>query len=230
MIRPHRRRALSPHLVEQAKVVPSGNLEVFTDIVQGTEDWFNIRKGIVTASELSVVQAKGRDGGPSIERRRYYLKLAGEIISGLPREESYKSAAMTRGSAMEPEARKMYAFMQDVEPQVVGFIRNGRVGCSPDSLIGSDGGLEIKSAAAHVQIECLMKPDDWFPPEHYDQVMGSIWIAEREWWDLVIYSPGMPMFRRRLIRDQNAINNISIAVDQFYTEMDAIVDKLRGMQ
>ena len=71
---------------------------------------------------------------------------------------------------MEDEARNMYAFMKDASPQRVGFIRNGTKGASPDSLLDHNGGLEIKSAAAHVQIERLLK--DELPAEHKAQVHG----------------------------------------------------------
>jgi hypothetical protein len=33
----------------------------------------------------------------------------------------------------------------DVEPQRIGFLKRGRVGCSPDSFIGNDGLHEIKT-------------------------------------------------------------------------------------
>ena len=52
---------------------------------------------------------------------------------------------MERGRLQEDDARRLYAFMADVDPVRVGFIRAGRRGCSPDSLIGEDGGLEIKT-------------------------------------------------------------------------------------
>jgi hypothetical protein len=82
---------------------------------------------------------------------------------------------MERGKLMEDEARDLYAFMHGIDPQRVGFIRNGDKGASPDSLIGDKGGLEIKSAAAHIQIARLLA--DELPSEHKAQVQGSMWVA-----------------------------------------------------
>jgi hypothetical protein len=109
-------------------------------------------------SEFSTVMAKGKDGGKSVTRKTYMLKLAGEILTGEPME-SYSNVHMERGKEQEAEAREAYELMRDVDCQQVGFIVNGDKGCSPDSLIGSDGGLEIKTALPHIQVERLLKGD-----------------------------------------------------------------------
>ncbi len=113
------------------------------DCDQGSETWFQSRLGIPTASEFSTVLAKGKDGGKSLTRKTYLMKLAGEILTGEPME-SYSNQHMERGKEQEAEAREAYELMKDVDCQQVGFIRNGDRGCSPDSLIGSEGALEIK--------------------------------------------------------------------------------------
>jgi hypothetical protein len=53
---------------------------------QGEPEWFAARLGIPTASEFSTVMAKGKDGGKSVTRRTYMLKLAGEILTNEPME------------------------------------------------------------------------------------------------------------------------------------------------
>jgi len=112
------------------------------DCEQGSELWFQCRAGIPTASEFSTVMARGKDGGASITRLKYMRQLAGEILTGEPAPEGYSNAYMARGHELEDEARSLYAFMRDAEPQRVGFIRNGQKGASPDSLIGDTSGLE----------------------------------------------------------------------------------------
>src|SRR4051812_4435301 len=101
---------------------------------QGSPEWFAARAGIPTASMFATVMASGKNGGESKGRRTYMLKLAGEIITGEPMD-NYSNGHMERGHVMEPEARDLYSFMTDAEPELVGFIRNGRKGASPDSLI-----------------------------------------------------------------------------------------------
>jgi hypothetical protein len=191
---------------------------------QGTADWYAARLGIPTASMFATIMAKGKDGGDSKTRRDYLLKLAGEIVTGEPMD-TYSNGHMERGKAMEDEARDLYAFMKDADPVRVGFIKNGAKGCSPDSLIGDAGGLEIKTALAHIQIDRLLR--DTLPPEHKAQVQGGLWVAEREWWDFVSYSPKLPLFVHRVHRDDGYIANLAGAVAAFNDELAETVERIR---
>jgi hypothetical protein len=197
------------------------------DCEQGSPEWFSARAGIPTASEFHTVMAKGKGGGESLTRKTYLLKLAGEIITGEPME-SFTNAHMERGKAMEDEARDLYSFMTDSDPLRVGFVTNGKAGASPDSLIGDRGGLEIKTKLPHLLIDLLLKGE--MPPEHKAQVQGCMWIAEREWWDFAAYWPKLPLFTKRIIRDDTYIRTIADAVDQFNDELDATVARLRAME
>lgn len=199
-------------------------IEIF-DCDQGSPDWFACRLGIPTASEFATVMAKGKDGGASLTRAKYMRQLAGEIITG-ELAESYSNAHMDRGKAMEDEARETYAFIHDADIRRVGFIRNGQKGGSPDSLIGANGGLEIKTALPHIQIERLIRDD--LPPEHKAQVQGNIWVSEREFWDFVSYWPKLPLLVKRVYRDDLYIKHLSEAVDAFNEELAALVERIRS--
>lgn len=198
-------------------------MQIF-DCEQGGEEWKRCRMGIPTASEFSTVMASGRDGGASKTRRAYMLRLAGEILTG-ELAESYSNGHMDRGKAMEDEARDFYAFTRDVEPQRVGFIRNGQKGCSPDSLIGANGMLEIKSALPHILLDKLLRGD--FPAEHKAQCQGGLWVAEREWIDIGVYWRGLPLFVKRATRDEPYIRDMAAAVDAFNAELAEIVERIR---
>lgn len=200
-------------------------MQIF-DCDQGSEEWLKARLGVPTASCFATVMAKGKDGGASKTRADYMRKLAGEILTGQPMD-SYSNGHMERGREWEPDARNLYAFMRDCEPQIVGFIRNGNKGCSPDSLIGKDGGLEIKSAAAHIQVERLLS--NRLPPEHRAQVQGNLWIAEREWWDFTSYCPGLPLLVVREPRDEDYIRSLDAAVNQFNDELAEMVERIRRL-
>jgi len=199
------------------------SLEIL-DMAQGSEAWFQARCGIVTASRFSDVLAKGEGK----TRARYINEIAAEIIRGTPEPDPYTNAHMERGHEQEDEARKAYAFLTDNDPVQVGFLRNGRKGASPDSLIGNNGGLEIKSALGHIQVDRLKR--GLVPSEHVAQVHGCIWVAEREWWDFVSYSPGLPLFVTRVYRDEAYIAQLAKAVDAFLEELDALVASIRTYQ
>lgn len=196
-------------------------LQIFEEMEQGGDDWFQARLGIPTASKFATVMAKGEGK----TRSQYMRQLAGEIITGEPAE-SFTNVHMERGKVMEDEAREHYAFIEDADIQRVGFIRNGKRGASPDSLIGSAGGLEIKTALPHIQIDRLERGT--LPSEHKAQVQGSIWIAEREWWDFVSYWPRLPMLKVRVYRDDTYIKTMADEVDRFNAELAEMVERIRS--
>lgn len=194
-------------------------MEVF-DFEQGEDEWFQARLGIPTASKFATVMAQG-DGKT---RSKYMRTLAGEILTGTPAE-SFTNAHMERGKTMEDEARATYAFLENAEIKRVGFIRNGDKGASPDSLVGTNGGLEIKTAIPDIQIDRLER--NRLPPEHVAQVQGNIWLSEREWWDFVSYWPRLPMLTVRVYRDDAYIKEMSRAVMNFNAELNELVERIR---
>lgn len=199
------------------------DLQIF-DCEQGTPEWFACRMGIPTASEFDSVMAKGRGGSESKTRRTYMFKLAGELITGEPAC-SFTNEHMERGKAMEDEARSLYCMLQDAETSLIGFMRRGDAGCSPDSLIGETGMLEIKTKLPHLQIDVLESGE--VPSEHRAQCQGQLWISGREWVDFVSYWPALPPFIQRIYRDEKYIEHLAAAVDQFNEELQSLVERVR---
>ncbi|MGV2071638.1 lambda exonuclease family protein [Agrobacterium vitis] len=190
------------------------------DCDQNSPEWFSARLGIPTASKFATVMAKGEGK----TRSEYMRKLAGEILTEEP-SESFSSAHTERGHEMEDIARRHYAFITGNSPERVGFIRNGNKGGSPDSLIGESGGLEIKTALPHIQIDRL--ESDRLPPEHKAQVQGNLWISEREWWDFVSYWPKLPLLAVRVYRDEDYIKTMADEIDRFNDELAQLVERIR---
>lgn len=193
------------------------------DCEQGTPEWFAARLGIPTASEFSTVLAKGRGGGESVTRRKYLLTLAAQRLTGEVVQTWAGNEHTERGHAMEDDARRLYAFQNDAEPQLVGFMRRGEAGASPDSLIGDSGLLEIKSKLPHLHLDVIER--DRLPPEHVAQVQGQLWVSGREWCDFVSYWPKLPIFIKRVERDEEYIKTLAQAVADFNGEVAAIVAK-----
>jgi hypothetical protein len=187
---------------------------------QNSPEWLRARAGIPTASMFATVLAKGEGK----TRRTYMMKLAGEIITGDPMD-SFSNEHTERGHEQEPDARDLYAFQTGATLDRVGFIKDGRKGCSPDSLIGEDGGAEIKTRLAHLQAELLCKGE--VPTTHKAQIQGTLWISRRKWWDFVSYCPKMPLFVSRVERDDPYIQKLATEVDAFNRELDAVVAQIR---
>ena len=192
---------------------------------QNSPEWYELRRGLITASMFKTVMAQGKTKGTdSKSRREYMLKLMGERLTGDPMY-MYQNDHMERGKEMEAEARDMYAFMTDLEPKPIGFIKNHGVGCSPDSMIGDDGMLEIKTKLAHLQLEVLLAGK--LPTEHVAQVQGQLWVTCRRWCDFVSYCPRLPLFKIRVYRDETYIESIAKAVDLFEREMATLMEAIQ---
>lgn len=190
------------------------------DCDQNSAEWLSARLGIPTASKFATVMAKGEGK----IRSEYMRKLAGEILTEEP-SESFSNSHTERGHDMEDVARREYSFITGNEPLPVGFVRNGNKGASPDSLIGENGGLEIKTAMPHIQIDRLER--NRLPPEHKAQVQGNIWVTEREFWDFVSFWPKLPMLTLRVYRDEEYIKTMADEIDRFNDELAALVERIR---
>ena len=123
------------------------------NVEQGTPEWFALRAGKPTASEFSKLITS--TGEPSKSMAGYAITLAGEMYAGKPLDAWEGNAYTERGKILEADARRAYAFLNDVEPETVGFVSNDAVqyGCSPDSLINREGILEIKCLKAENHIK-----------------------------------------------------------------------------
>ncbi len=194
-------------------------LQIF-DCEQNSPEWIQARLGVVTCSEFKAVMAKGEGK----TRRKYMLTVIGEKIAGQPFER-YANADMDRGHILEGPAGDEYAIETGNVIQRIGFMRRGDVGYSPDGLIDDTGLLEIKTKLYHLHIECLLSGK--VPTEHVQQCQGGLWVSGREWIDFVSYSPGLPIFIKRLYRDEPFIARIKVEVDDFLAEMRELIEKIR---
>jgi YqaJ-like recombinase protein len=193
----------------------------FFDCDQGTPEWFQARCGVVTASTFSDVLAKGE--GKS--RTKLLYSIAAEILSGKPTPSWGSNVHTERGHEMEGEVRSLYEAFLDHEIAQVGFMRLGRIGCSPDSLVGGNGLLEIKTRLPHLQIEVLERGT--LPPENRAQVQGQLLVSGREWCDYRSYWPGLPQLKLRVHRDETYLKTLQDELDRFHTDVDRIVQKYR---
>ena len=194
---------------------------------QGTPEWLAMRAGHCTASRFKDVLAKGK----GITRRNYLTQIVTERLTGLPCE-SYRNAAMEWGIQQEPMARLSYEASRGVLVVETDFVTQDGiawVGCSPDGLIGEDGGVEIKCPQqSAVHVETLTSK---MPTEHRAQIQGALWITGRKWWDFISYDPRMPenlqLYVERIERDEDYIKTLADEVAAFLSEVESIETQLR---
>jgi len=168
---------------------------------QGTPEWFAARVGKVTASVMDRIITP-KTGKPSAQQHGLICEmLADESMGGAPDGVEFMSRAMEHGVTVEPEARRWYAFDADADVEQVGLCVSdcGRFGCSPDGLVGEDGGLELKCPLAKTHIGYILAGG--LPDDYKAQVHGSLIVTGRSWWDFVSYCYGLPAFKVRVVRD-----------------------------
>lgn len=206
-------------------------MKIIENVEQGSDEWHELRRGVITASRFKDVLAKGRGGAESKTRRAYMLELAAEILTDEV-EVMQPNKYMQWGTEKEPEAKQYYEFMTDTPVEEVAFILVDGFNCgvSPDGLIGGDGGLEIKCPKSTNQIETYLSGK--MPAQHKPQVQGCLWASQRDWWDFVSYDPRIngdaSFFKVRVYRDEEYIDNLANEISVFDGELQALVEKLKN--
>ena len=201
-----------------------------SDIEQGTDEWFAIRCGKVTASRVADVIATTKSGY-SASRANYEAQLICEILTGKPAE-SYSNAAMQWGTETEPLARAQYELKTGNMVNQVGFVVHPMIeqaGASPDGLIGEDGCIEIKCPNTSTHLDTLLSQK--VPSKYITQMTWQMVCAGRKWCDFVSYDPRLPenlqLFIERIELDEDYAKKLQNEVVMFLVEVNEKVEKLR---
>lgn len=201
-------------------------------IAQGTDDWFEARRGCVTASRMADLTDRLKSGAPGAKRTNYMGQLLAERLTGLVTT-SYKSTAMRHGTDTEPEARKHYAFFTNAEVSEAGYVPHpfiAEAGASPDSFVGDDGLLEIKCPDTKNHADVLLTEE--IPEQYLSQCHWQMACTGRKWVDFVSFDPRMPgwgmVFIKRLERDDAIIAALEKDVTEFLVELRDTEHRLRA--
>ncbi len=191
------------------------NRREIIDCVQGTDEWFAARIGIVTASRFKDVLNK------KTGRMTYMMSKLTERQQGRCRD-AFQSDAMKMGIENEKHARKYYEDKLGVNVELVGFVKMGELGSSPDGLVGKNGIIEIKCSEGPSHYTIILKKK--MPTVHIPQVQGNLWITERKWCDFISYDPWgkcNPFYCIRIMRDDIYINEqLKPACERFLQELN----------
>jgi putative phage-type endonuclease len=196
---------------------------------QGSEEWFTIRIGKVTASRVADVIAKTKTGY-SASRDNYMAQLVCERLTG-QKGESFTNAAMQHGTETEPLARAAYEALKDVLVDEVGFVPHPTIemaGASPDGMVGEDGLIEIKCPNTATHIDTLLSQT--VPGKYNTQMQFQMACTGRKWCDFVSFDNRLPeelqLFVMRVPRDEVFIRLIEAEIVQFLAELDDKINKL----
>jgi len=168
-------------------------------VLQGSEEWASLRKGIITASEMRFIMTPATlKAAVNDKAKQHIWELLAQRITNYV-EPHYYGDEMLRGHEDEVEARKLYSkHFSPVEE--CGFITNDEwgftLGYSPDGLIEDrTAGIENKSRRQKYQVQTIV---EWHmsktaPTDYLLQCQTGILVAKLTRLDLISYSGGLPM-------------------------------------
>jgi putative phage-type endonuclease len=178
---------------------------------QGSDAWLRSRVGRITGSRLadvcSYLVIKSRAGESSAKRNNYRMELIAERLTGRAKDH-YVSPSMEWGTDTENEARLAYEGVMREMCEPVGFVLHPKfdfTGASPDSLVGTEGVLEIKCPETTTHLEYI--DAGTVPSEYLPQVAWELACTGRKYVDFVSFDPRIPhdslrFFWRRTGRDE----------------------------
>lgn len=197
------------------------------DMLQGSDEWFAARCGVLTASEMKLILTPKLKVAANDKSRAHVWELAAQRITRHV-EPSFMGDDMVRGLQDEVDARELYA--EKVAPvEECGFVTNDRwgftLGYSPDGLVGTDGLIECKGRRQKFQVQTIA---EGVPPEEYVlQLQAGLLVSDRSWMDFLSYSAGLPMVCFRVYPDDAVQAAIIEAAEAAEAEIVEKVEKYR---
>lgn len=185
------------------------------DIEQGTEEWHELRCGILTASEMKLILTPTLKTANNDKARAHVWEIAAQRITRYT-EPSYIGDAMLRGWDDEIKARDLYSKTRApvTETGIITCDDFGfTIGYSPDGLVGDDGLIECKSRNQKYQVETISTGE--VPQEYMLQLQTGLLVTKRKWIDFISYSGGLPMFVQRVLPDADIQAAIVLAATEF---------------
>ena len=185
------------------------------DIEQNTDEWLQMRTGLLTGSNLAIVMANyGKAFGEPA--KRLARNIAYERMTGQSMSEHYgddfSSADMIRGHMQEPIARRLYEDETFCEVTNGGFYCNEWIGVSPDGLIDFDGQIEIKSVKPSAHHDNLIRKS--YDPAYKWQIIGNLWASKRSWLDFVSFCSAAPVNHQLIV--------YRVEAEQLQTEFEQV--------
>lgn len=192
---------------------------------QRTDEWKQDRLGVITGTRAhNLLQSPAT-------RNTLLAELVKEYAIAQWKDFA-PTKAMERGSNIEDEAISYYQVLFDSDvygdDSYIISKDNPQFACSPDGLIGKDGGLEIKRLDEENHIKVLVSES---PEKKYiHQIEWCLFVTGREWWDYFGYCETLPEtikhYRQRITLPDERKAEITKISNNFLTKLQATLERL----
>ena len=201
-------------------------------LIQGSDEWFAVRMGKITASKLGDLMRVTKYG-ESTYKTRLRMELAIERLTGKSASPNFMNKAMQDGVEREPDARKLFEAITGKEVAECGSFNHPDIvntSASPDGLIrGEDAVLELKCPTHITHAKNLLS--EKMPKNYEYQVQWQIACTESEYAYFASYHPDFPKELRlkwvKVLRDNIMILEIEDEVRKFDVEVEELINQLK---
>lgn len=204
-------------------------------VEQRSEEWFNIRRGKITGSELHKIMG-GKEGTLTQTAKTYLLEKVSEFYGG--KTAPATGAAIEWGVELEDLAIEEYQTRTQNAVEKCSFIQvDDNYGGSPDGKVGKDGAVEVKcpyNSVNHFK-HGLIKTDEDFKdiaPNYYYQCISHIICLDAQWCDFISFDPRVnpeyTVFVYRLKRNEDEIANVKAKIEVAVAYIKEIREQVEG--
>jgi len=193
----------------------------FHNVDQNEDDWWQLRCGKLTSSNLGKVMANlGKAFGEPA--KKLAVNIAVQQITGKIDQNGFSNEHTDRGHEQEPIARMLYEDETFCNVSNGGFFCSETIGCSPDGLVSDCGAIEIKSVIASTHFATVKRQN--VDPAYKWQCIGNLKFTGRDWLDFISYCADFPQGKQLYIHRLNKEN----FADEFKA-IDNRIDEFMGL-
>ncbi len=199
---------------------------IIHDVEQNSDEWYNVRLGIVTASSMNKIITS--TGKKSTQRKKYMYQLLDERIYKEYNPTFSGNKYTDRGHEYEEEAAGYFSLLNDVELHKIGFCTtdDGLIGASLDRFINDKEIVEIKNPAIETHHEYLDSKDTFYT-KYKVQVQTQMFVYGADVCHLYSYFPRRPELIIPVERDDKFISLMKKMVDEFNDELATKVEEFK---
>lgn len=199
-------------------------IKIYNEIVQGSQEWLNLRKLKFTASKATEIMTAGA-GLDTLVKELLQVYYSTGTYSEFAC--TYKNDAMQRGNDFEALARMVYEFETGNKVEEIGFVElDDYTGCSPDGFVNDDGLIEIKNHNDKVFLELILT--EKIEKKYINQMQFQMYVTGRKYCDYMGFNPNFQnnFYLQRVLPDADAFIKIESGLAQGKEKIKALMSEL----